>query len=171
MSNTPLPGALVKQTPPYVVIGALGLALFTFSGLLWDAHPFWAQLLLELGGGAFIAFLLEFVLPKLRAATGRVRPALKTELAWSHEATETILFDAPVRDRQAIIETLTQRGLPAHVSPRRGVRPALEDARGNLVLAVPSSTFEVVYQVRWRSPLRRTATIHQIVVGSSEPVE
>lgn len=109
-----LPDHLREGPRAYLVAGVLGIALFAGAGLLWGDEGFLASMLLELGGGAFIVFLLEFLLPRaLRYADdGAWGVALRrVGIVWSDEAMESLIGfdDDEVRE---LLRTCRRAGFP-----------------------------------------------------------
>ncbi|HEY6424086.1 MAG TPA: hypothetical protein VIY28_12730 [Pseudonocardiaceae bacterium] len=115
-----LPHQLREGPRAYFIAGWLGVVLFVSSGLLWGPNgTFVGALLLELGGGAFIVFLLEFLLPRaLRYAddaTWHV-PLARIDIAWSDQATEALVTDYS----DAEVETLLRRCRRRAAFPTKG---------------------------------------------------
>ncbi|MGH3899544.1 MAG: hypothetical protein ACRDTA_15140 [Pseudonocardiaceae bacterium] len=120
--NETLPRTVKERPRTYLISGGLGAALFTASGLLWEAHPFFGSLLLELGGGAFIVFLLEVVLPTVLTYTdGATRVLRVTELVWSPAAVLAVTDYDDKSEVDELFEGCERATYPGHVSARSGV--------------------------------------------------
>jgi hypothetical protein len=109
----------------YLIAGGLGLLLFVSSGLLWNNGSFLGALLLELGGGAFIVFLLEFLLPRaLRYAddaTWHVALA-KIDITWSDQVIESLLTDYSDAEVEELLRSCQRRAaFPAKSKSSAGI--------------------------------------------------
>jgi hypothetical protein len=96
----------------YFIAGALGLLLFVSSGLLWNNGSFAGSLLLELGGGAFIVFLLEFLLPRaLRYADDApwYVALAKIDINWSDQVIDSLLTDYSDAEVEEILRRCRRR--------------------------------------------------------------
>jgi hypothetical protein len=96
----------------YLLAGVLGLLFFVGSGLLWDNGSFVGSLLIELGGGAFIVFLLEFLLPRaLRYADDAPwHVALVTiDINWPEQVIESLLTDYSDAEAEEILRSCRRR--------------------------------------------------------------
>jgi hypothetical protein len=120
--NAALPKTVKERPRMYFISGGLGAALFTASGLVWDAHQFLSALFLELGGGAFIVFLLEFVLPTvLTYADDATRGLRVTELAWSPVAVLAVMDYDDMSEVHELFEGCERANYPSRASTRSGV--------------------------------------------------
>jgi hypothetical protein len=145
-----------------VISGVLGLAAFTASGLLWDAHPFLGQLFMELGGGAFIVFLLEVVLPSALGYADSMRRVLRvTTLVWSQSAVTSLVTHYDDDEGTWLADEVRKARFPAHATLLGRVRSTGEDEQGHPVLArtLPVGPTTVRYYVRDRGSRRRTVVI------------
>lgn len=119
--NEALPTTVKERPHTYFLTGGLGAVLFTASGLVWDAHQFLGSLLLELGGGAFIVFLLEFLLPVvLTYADGATRVLRVTELVWSSGAVLSLMDYDDLSEVHELLEGCQHATYPARASARNG---------------------------------------------------
>jgi hypothetical protein len=120
--NETLPKTVRERPRTYFISGGLGVALFTASGLLGEEHPFVGSLLLELGGGAFIVFLLEFLLPTvLTYADGATRVLRVTELVWSPAAVLAVMDYDETSEVDELFEGCERATYPGRASARSGV--------------------------------------------------
>jgi hypothetical protein len=102
---------------------------------VWDAHPFLGALLLELGGGAFIVFLLEFLLPVvLTYADGATRVLRTTELVWSSRAVLSLMDYEDSTEVHDLLEGCQRAAYPARASARNGVYETSDRIEGCRVL-------------------------------------
>lgn len=130
-----LPSILTGRPRTYVISGSLGLGFFTVSGLLWEPVPFAGSLFLELGGGAFIVFLLEFLLPSFLGYADSVLQSLRvTHLVWSDAAVEELVTDfLDDTEFQLLLEAVAMGPFPTRRSRRArvtgGSGPAATQAR------------------------------------------
>jgi len=165
MSPAVLPSASTQRPRTYLISGVLGVVLFTLSWLWWDrGQSFLGSLFLELGGGAFIVFLLEVLLPSALGYADTALAALQvtTLLEWSDDAVEALLSD-PLDDAgQARLLAAIERGpYPARRSLLGGVSDTGERRHGHRVLqkVLPAGRTTMRYYVSERARRRRTVVI------------
>jgi len=160
MDDLRLPTTTRTEQPrrTYLVTGTLGTVLFVASGLLWDTHPFLGSLTLELGGGAFIVFLLAFLLPSILGYAERVR---RVTLMWSSAAVEDLFGDYPDEELRVLLESVELGSFPPRPSLRNGVTDTGTRERGHRVLARTWSVGPTAmqYYVRTDRRLQRTVVI------------
>jgi hypothetical protein len=157
-----LPGIVERRGRTYVLTGTLGAIFFTLSGIFWNRTPFLGSLFLELGGGAFIVFLLEFVLP---AALGATESVLKfrTRIVWASSALGDLLTKV---DELQLDETLAavrndRRPFPSRASRKRRITKI----KGSDLKAwiIPDPEIVLVYRLKRRSWRRREAIIVSVM--------
>ena len=124
MSPAVLPSASTHPPRTYLISGVLGVTFFTLSWLWWDGQSFIGSFFLELGGGAFIVFLLEGCLPSALGYAGSALAALQvtTLLEWSDGAVEALLSDSFDDVEQArLLDVVAHGPFPARRSLLRRV--------------------------------------------------
>ena len=159
-----LPAASTQRPRTYLISGLLGLAFFTLSWVWWDGQSFVGSLFLELGGGAFIVFLLEVLLPSALGYADSALGALQvtTVLEWSTDAVVALFSNPPDEAERARLLGAIERGpYPARPSRLHGVTATGEYDDGHRVLEKPLVTGRTtmryyVSERRWR---RRTVVI------------
>jgi hypothetical protein len=159
-----LPSTTTERPRTYLISGSLGIVLFTVSGLLWDEHPFAGSLFLELGGGAFIVFLLEFILPSfLGYADSMLRVLRVTRLVWRDSAVEALVTDyVDDVEYQRLVEAVERGPYPARKSWWRRITDtgALEeDQHPVLAKTVPVGPTTMRYYVKDRTVRSRTVVV------------
>jgi hypothetical protein len=164
MSPVVLPSASTRRPRTYLLSGLLGVALFTLSWLWWDGQSFLPSLFLELGGGAFIVFLIEVLLPSALGYADSALGALRvtTLLEWSDDAVDALLSDPLEEAELARLLAAVARGpYPAHRFWRSGVSDSGDRRNGHRVLdkALPTGRTTVRYYVRRRGRGHRTVVI------------
>jgi hypothetical protein len=163
MSPSVLPSASTQPPRTYLISGVLGVAFFTLAGLWWDGQSFVGSLFLELGGGAFIVFLLEVLLPSALGYAGTAFATLQTVtlLEWSPEAVEALLSEPlDEGERGALLAAVARGPYPARPFRPRGVSDTGETRHGQRVLAkaLPAGR-ELRYYVSQSDRRRRTVVI------------
>lgn len=166
-----LPKTVKERPHTYFISGGLGAGLFTASGLLWDTHPFFGSLLLELGGGAFIVFLLEFVLPiALTYADDATRVLRVTELVWSPAAVLSLMSYEDTAEVHELLEGCQQATYPARASVRAGAYDTGTRIEGYRVFNQQISSHSLLfYYVPQRSRLRKRVVIAAVTKLSDFP--
>lgn len=163
MDPAQLPSATIGRPRTYLISGSLGLVFFTISGLLWNDYPFAGSLFLELGGGAFIVFLLEFILPSFLGYADSVLQVLRvTYLVWRDAAVEVLMTDyVDEAEYRRLLEAIEKGPYPARKSRWSGVTDTGEREEQCRVLAktVPVGPTIMRYFVKDRSIRRRTVVI------------
>lgn len=158
-----LPSTLTGRPRTYFLSGSLGVVFFTVSGVFWDPHPFLGSLFLELGGGAFIVFLLEFLLPSFLGYADSVLQVLRTtELVWTDNAVEVLVTDyVDDAEFQRLLDAVARGRYPARGTGRGSVAETGDRAGGRRVLAkdVPVGPTTLKYYVSDRSMRRKTVVI------------
>jgi hypothetical protein len=152
-----LPSTTTERRRTYLISGSLGIALFTASGLLWDEHPFAGSVFLELGGGAFIVFLLEFLLPSILGYA--LRP---TRLVWRDAAVDALVTDYPDDvEYQGLVKAVEKGPYPATRSWWHGVSDtgAREEQHPVLAKTVAVGPTTMRYYVKDRSIRGRTVVV------------
>ncbi len=157
-----LPDIVERRGRTYVLTGTLGAVFFTLSGLFWDRHQFFGSLFLELGGGAFIVFLLEFVLP---AALGATDSALKfrTRIVWASSALGDLLTKADEAQLDGALAAVRadSRPFPSRRSRKRGITKIKgSDLRAWII---PDPEIVLVYRLKRRSWRQREAIIVSVM--------
>ena len=133
MSPAVLPSASTHPPRTYLISGVLGVTFFTLSWLWWDGQSFIGSFFLELGGGAFIVFLLEVLLPSALGYAGSALAALQvtTLLEWSDGAVEALLSDSFDDVEQArLLDVVAHGPFPARRSLLRRVSDTRERRHG-----------------------------------------
>ena len=165
MSPAVLPSAATQRPRTYLVSGVLGVVFFTLSWVWWgNGQSFLGSFFLELGGGAFIVFLLEVLLPSALgyADTALAAFGVTTLLEWSDDAVEALVADPWDEVEQAQVLAAVGRGpFPARRSLLGGVTDTGERRDGRPVLqrALPVGRPAVGYYVGDRARRRRTVVI------------
>jgi hypothetical protein len=164
MSPAVLPSASTQPPRTYLISGVLGVTFFLLAWLWWDGQSFVGSFFLELGGGAFIVFLLEVLLPSALGYAGSALAALQvtTLLEWSDDAVEALLSGSFDETEQArLLEGVAQGPFPARRSLLRRVSDTGEHRHGHRVLekALPAGRATVRYYLSERSRRRRTVVI------------
>ena len=165
MSHAGLPSASTPRPRTYLVSGVLGVVFFTLSWTWWDrGQSFLGSFFLELGGGAFIVFLLEVHVPSALGYAGTALAALSvtTLLEWSDEAVEALVADTRDDAEQARLLGEVERGpFPARRSLLRGVTDTGELRAGRRVLSrvLPPGHTAIHYYVAERARRRRVVVI------------
>ena len=164
MSPAVLPSASTHPPRTYLISGVLGVTFFTLAWLWWDGQSFIGSFFLELGGGAFIVFLLEVLLPSALGYAGSALAALQvtTLLEWSDDAVETLLSDSFDDVEQArLLDVVAHGPFPARRSLLRRVSDTRERRHGHRVLekVLPAGRTTLRYYVSERSGRRRTVVI------------
>jgi hypothetical protein len=163
-----LPSASNPRPRTYLVSGVLGLGFFTLAWVWWDGQPFLGALFMELGGGAFIVFLLEVLVPSALGYAGTVFAALAvtTELVWSDAAVEGLLAAPLDETEQARLFAAIEKGpYPARPTLLGTISDTGERVRGRRVLArelalsATAGPMTMRYYVRDRGLRRRTVVI------------
>jgi hypothetical protein len=159
--NAALPKTTKERPRTYFVSGGLGAALFTASGLLWDAHQFLSSLLLELGGGAFIVFLLEFVLPTVLTYTDDATWGLRvTELVWLPVAVLALTEYDDMSEVHELFEGCERANYPSRASTRSGVYDTGSRMNGFRVFSQQVAPHSLLfYYVPQRARLRKKRVI------------
>jgi hypothetical protein len=159
-----LPSASTRRPRTYLLSGLLGVAFFTLSWMWWDGQSFLPSLFLELGGGAFIVFLIEVLLPSALGYADSALAALQvtTLLEWSDDAVNALLSDPLEESEQAQLLAAVAHGpYPGRRSRLGGVSDTGERRNGHRVLdkALPTGRTIVRYYVSRRGFRRRTVVI------------
>ena len=141
----------------------LGLVLFTLSWVWWgNGQSFVGSLFLELGGGAFIVFLLEVLVPSALGYADTARAALQvtTLLEWSDDAVEALLTLAEA-DQARLLADIERGPYPVRRSWPGGVSDTGERRDGHPVLQkiLPAGRTAMRYYVSDRARRRRTVVI------------
>jgi hypothetical protein len=164
MSPAVLPSASTHPPRTYLISGVLGVTFFILAWLWWDGQSFIGSFFLELGGGAFIVFLLEVLLPSALGYAGSALAALQvtTLLEWSDDAVEALLSDSFDDVEQArLIDVVAHGPFPARRSLLRRVSDTHERRHGHRVLekVLPAGRTTLRYYVSERRGRRRTVVI------------
>lgn len=158
MSPAVLPSASTQRPRTYLISGLLGVIFFTLSWVWWDGQSFVGSLFLELGGGAFIVFLLEVLLPSALGYADTALAALQvtTALEWSTDAVDA-LFAIPLDEaEQARLLAAIERGpYPTRPSRLHDVSDTGDRRDGHPVLrkalaAEQAAMHYYVSERRWR---------------------
>lgn len=149
-----------------MISGGLGIIFFTISGLLWDISSFLGSLFLELGGGAVIVFLLEFILPSALGYADNVSKVLRvTDLVWSGTAVESLVTEYDdEREVHQLFDTIGNSRYPARSSRWRGIVDTGDRQEGHRVLSRtiwPGPT-SLSYYVKSKNLRRKTVVIVSI---------
>jgi hypothetical protein len=133
----PHPPERLKELPrTYLISGGLGLVFFVASGLLWDGGSFAGSLFLELGGGAFIVFLLDFLLPTaLTYADGATRGVRVTKLVWDPDAARSLAKYQDHGRAEELLASIELGGFPARPSSASGIYETSDRVDGSVVLS------------------------------------
>lgn len=165
MSPAVLPSASTQRPRTYLFSGVLGVVFFTLAWRWWgNGQSFLGSFFLELGGGAFIVFLLEVLVPSALGYADTARAALQvtTSLEWSDDAVDALLSDPRDEAEQARLLAAVARGpYPARSSRLRRVGDTGERRHGHPVLerALPGTSTTMRYYVSERDRRRRTVVI------------
>jgi hypothetical protein len=164
MSPAVLPSASTQRPRTYLISGLLGVVCFTLSWAWWDGQSFLGSFFLELGGGAFIVFLLEVLLPSALgyADSALARLQVTTLLEWSDDAVEALLAVPRDETEQARLLAAVERGpFPVRRSALGRVVDTGERRHGHRVLerSLPGTRTTLSYYVSERAGRRRTVVI------------
>jgi hypothetical protein len=164
MSPAVLPSAATQRPRTYLISGVLGVAFFTLSAVWWNGQSFAGALFLELGGGAFIVFLLEVLLPSALGYADTALAALQTTtlLEWSDDAVDALLADpSEEAERALLLAAITRGPYPKRRSRLHGVIDTGERRHGRPVLekVLPAGRTTMRYYVSERGRRRRTVVI------------
>lgn len=169
MSPAVLPSSSAPRPRTYLISGVLGVAFFTLSWVWWgDGQSFLGELFMELGGGAFIVFLLEVLVPSALGYAGSVFAALQitTELVWTDPAVDGLLADPlDERDQARLLDAVAKGPYPGRPSLFGRVADTRERVQGRRVLAreldlgAGTAGTTLRYYVRDRGLRHRTVVI------------
>lgn len=163
MSPAVLPSASTQPPRTYIISGVLGVTFFSLAWLWWDGQSYLGSLFLELGGGAFIVFLLEVLLPSALGYAGTAFATLQTVtlLEWSADAAEALLTEPlDESERLALLAAIARGPYPARPFRLRGVSDTGETRHGQRVLEKVLPTDRALrYYVSESSRRRRTVVI------------
>lgn len=139
------------------------MVFFTISGLSWNGGSFAGSLFLELGGGAFIVFLLEFLLPSFLGYADTVMRVLRvTQLVWRDAAVEVLIIDyGDDADYQQLIAAVERGPYPTRESWWSRVTDTGDREEQCRVLArtVPVGPTTIRYYVKDRTVRSRTVVV------------
>ncbi|MGH8603109.1 MAG: hypothetical protein ACREXR_10165 [Gammaproteobacteria bacterium] len=170
MDEQPLSTALPTTAPDrprtYLISGGLGVIFFTISGLLWNVNSFLGSLFLELGGGAVIVFLLEFILPSVLGYADNVSKVLRAaDLVWSDGAVESLVTEyGDEWEVQQLFDSIGNGRYPARSNRWRGVTATGTQQEGCPVLrrTVSPGPTSLCYYVKSKNLRRKTVVIVSI---------
>jgi hypothetical protein len=142
------------------------------SGFFWDNGSFAGSLLLELGGGAFIVFLLDFLLPRaLTYADGATRGLRVTKLVWDPDAASSLARYYAHGKAEAVLASIELGGFPARPSSASGIYATGRrvDGAGVLSRQITKDSILTYYVPRrtWSDP--KTVVIMSIHPLSTKP--
>ncbi len=170
VDEQPLSSALPTTAPDrprtYLISGGLGVVFFTISGLLWEVNSFLGSLFLELGGGAAIVFLLEFILPSALGYADNVSKVLRvTDLVWSGRAVESLVTEyGDEWEVHQLFDSIGNGRYPTRSSRWRGVVDTGAQQEGCRVLrrTMSPGPTSLCYYVKSKNLRRKTVVIVSI---------
>jgi hypothetical protein len=170
VADPPFSSALPTTAPDrprtYLISGGLGVIFFTISGLLWNVNSFLGSLFLELGGGALIVFLLEFILPSALGYADNVSKVLRaTDLVWSDNAVESLVTEyGDEWEVHQLFDSIGNGRYPSRSSRWRGIEDTGAQQEGRRVFrrTVPPGPTSLCYYVKSKNLRRKTVVIVSI---------